>query len=168
MPHAYLRTLRWQHLAQDSANASLIRQSYREPKVSSRLSGQVEPVNWKRMFSIHQFSQRTSFWVFAHLSLFYVHVLQKVQNYLLKINLWPVVVAHAFSLILAIRRQRQEDLCKFKASLIYESSSRAAKTVEGNPISKKTKTTKQNQKTNKQTKRILSCLSSNKSVGWKF
>jgi hypothetical protein len=39
-------------------------------------------------------------------------------------------------LILVIRRQRQEDLCEFKASLIYVSSSRTAKTIEKDSISK--------------------------------
>lgn len=37
------KTLRREHLAQDNANASLRRQSYRESTASSRLSGHIEP-----------------------------------------------------------------------------------------------------------------------------
>ena len=33
------------------------------------------------------------------------------------------------SLILALRRQRQEDLCEFKASLMYRASSKTAKAI---------------------------------------
>lgn len=87
-----------------------------------------ENVFYTSVFTKNKFLGFCSF-----VSVFYVHVLQKVQNYLLKINFWTVVVAHAFSLILAIRRQRQEDLCEFRASLIYESNSRTAKTVERSP-----------------------------------
>ena len=44
----------------------------------------------------------------------------------------------------ALRRQRQVDLCKFKASLVYSASSRTARTVtQTKPVSKnKMKTNK--------------------------
>jgi hypothetical protein len=44
------------------------------------------------------------------------------------------VVACAF--ISALRRQTQEDLCEFKASLVYRVSSRTAKATQRNPVSK--------------------------------
>ena len=59
-------------------------------------------------------------------------------------------------LILALRRQKQVDLCEFEASLTYKVSSRTARAVtEGNPVSKKTKnktttTTKKPKKPKKQ------------------
>jgi hypothetical protein len=40
------------------------------------------------------------------------------------------------SLIPAIVRQRQADLCKFKASLVYKSSLRRARTIQRNLVSK--------------------------------
>jgi hypothetical protein len=40
-------------------------------------------------------------------------------------------------LIPVLGRQRQADLCKFKASLIYRGSSRIARFTQRNPISKK-------------------------------
>ena len=40
-------------------------------------------------------------------------------------------------LILALWRQRQEDLCEFKASLVYRGSSRTARdATQRNPVSK--------------------------------
>ena len=39
-------------------------------------------------------------------------------------------------LILALQRQRQVDLCKFKASLIYRVSSRRARGTQRNPVLK--------------------------------
>ena len=45
-------------------------------------------------------------------------------------------------LIPALRRQRQADLCEFKASLVYRVSSRAAKSRQRDPVSKNQKTTK--------------------------
>jgi hypothetical protein len=51
-------------------------------------------------------------------------------------------------LIVALRRQRQVDLCEFEASLAYKVSSRMARATERNPVSKQNKTkqnkTKQN------------------------
>jgi hypothetical protein len=41
-----------------------------------------------------------------------------------------------WSLIPAIRRQRQADLCEFKASLIYRVSSRIARDTARNHVSK--------------------------------
>ena len=51
------------------------------------------------------------------------------------------MVAHAFKpLIPALGRQRQADLSEFKASLVYNGSSRTARTVtQRNPVSKKQK-----------------------------
>ena len=40
-------------------------------------------------------------------------------------------------LIPALRRQRQVDLCKFMASLVYRVSSRSSKDTERNPVLKK-------------------------------
>jgi hypothetical protein len=45
-------------------------------------------------------------------------------------------------LILVLRRQRRADLCEFKASLVYKSSSRRARATRRNPISKNKKTNK--------------------------
>jgi hypothetical protein len=39
-------------------------------------------------------------------------------------------------LILALRRQRQVDLCEFKASLVYRASPRTVKDIQGNPVLK--------------------------------
>ena len=39
-------------------------------------------------------------------------------------------------LIPTLRRQKQEDLLKFKARLIYRASSRTARTTQRNPVSK--------------------------------
>ena len=44
------------------------------------------------------------------------------------------VVAHAFNPS-APRRQRQVDLCEFKASLVCRLSSRTARATQGNPVS---------------------------------
>jgi hypothetical protein len=38
-------------------------------------------------------------------------------------------------LIPALRRQRQVDLCKFKASMVYRASSRTARDTQKNPVS---------------------------------
>jgi hypothetical protein len=38
--------------------------------------------------------------------------------------------------VLAHRRQRQVDIYKFKASLVYRVSSRPARTIKRNPVSK--------------------------------
>jgi hypothetical protein len=61
------------------------------------------------------------------------------------------------TLIPTLRRQKQSDLCEFKASLVYGASSRTAGNIQRNPFSKKNKTkqktatTKANQiKLNKQ------------------
>jgi hypothetical protein len=43
---------------------------------------------------------------------------------------WPM------PLIPALRRQRQEGLCEFTASLVYRVSSRIARTTQRNPVSK--------------------------------
>jgi hypothetical protein len=51
------------------------------------------------------------------------------------------------SLFPALQRQRQEDLCKFQASLVYRASSRAARATQRNPVSNKTKQTNKTQKT---------------------
>ena len=40
------------------------------------------------------------------------------------------------SLIPALGRQRQEELCEFKASLVYKGSSRMARATQRNPVSK--------------------------------
>jgi hypothetical protein len=39
-------------------------------------------------------------------------------------------------IISALKRQRQEDLCEFKDSLVYRSSSRLARTTQKDPVSK--------------------------------
>lgn len=41
------------------------------------------------------------------------------------------------------QRQRQADLCEFKASLVYVVSSKTAKATQGDPVSEKKKTKKQ-------------------------
>jgi hypothetical protein len=45
-------------------------------------------------------------------------------------------------LIQALRRQRQADLCEFKASLVYKVSSRTARVTQRKPVSKNQKQTK--------------------------
>jgi hypothetical protein len=35
-----------------------------------------------------------------------------------------------------LRRQRQTDLCEYKASLVYRASSRTSKATQRNPVSK--------------------------------
>ena len=44
------------------------------------------------------------------------------------------MVAHAFNS--STRRERQVDLCEFKASLVYRASSRTARATQRNPLSK--------------------------------
>jgi hypothetical protein len=46
-------------------------------------------------------------------------------------------------LIPVLRRQRQVDLCEFKASLVYNVSSRTGKATQRNTASKKDKKQKQ-------------------------
>ena len=58
-------------------------------------------------------------------------------------------------LIPALRRQRQADLCEFKASLVYRASSRTgSKAIQRNPVSKN----KKQKQTNKQTKKNESSI----------
>jgi hypothetical protein len=62
-----------------------------------------------------------------------------------------MVVAH--TLIPALRRQRQEDLCEFQTSLVYKVSFRTDRTIQRNPVSKnKTKQQQQQQNPKKQNK----------------
>ena len=49
-------------------------------------------------------------------------------------KLKPGVVAHTFNP--STGRQRQVDLCEFKASLVYLESSRTARTIQRNPVLK--------------------------------
>jgi hypothetical protein len=51
----------------------------------------------------------------------------------------------------ALRRQRQVDLCKFKASLVYRVSSRTARATQKNPVSTNTKQNKTKQQQQQQT-----------------
>ena len=51
-------------------------------------------------------------------------VLKKIWN--------RAVVAH--TLIPALRRQRQTDVCEFKASQVYRASSRTARATQRNPV----------------------------------
>jgi hypothetical protein len=51
-----------------------------------------------------------------------------------------------YSLILVLGRQRQEDLCEFKASMVYRVSSRTARATQKNPVSKKQKQKNKNKK----------------------
>jgi hypothetical protein len=44
--------------------------------------------------------------------------------------------AHILSLVPALGRQRQEDLCEFEVSLVYRVSSRTAKIKKREPVSK--------------------------------
>jgi hypothetical protein len=46
--------------------------------------------------------------------------------------------------ILIFRRQRQVDLCEFKASVVYRVSSRTARATQRNPVSKNKKTKQMN------------------------
>jgi hypothetical protein len=46
-------------------------------------------------------------------------------------------------LILALGKQRQEDLCEFQASLVYRVSSRIARSTQRNPVSRNKQTNKQ-------------------------
>jgi hypothetical protein len=55
-------------------------------------------------------------------------------------------------LITALRRQRQADLCKFEVHLVYRGSSRTARAIQRNPVSK-------NQKNKKQTNGFYSFIS---------
>jgi hypothetical protein len=56
-------------------------------------------------------------------------------------------------LISALGRQRQVDLCEFKASLVYRMNSRTARATQRNPVSKnKTKQNKTKQNKTKQNK----------------
>jgi hypothetical protein len=48
-------------------------------------------------------------------------------------------------LIQALRRQRQADLCEFKASLVYRISFKTAKGIQRNPVLKKKKKQKKKQ-----------------------
>ena len=50
-------------------------------------------------------------------------------------------------LIPALRKQKQVDLCEFEVSLVYIASSRTARAIEGDPVSKNK--TKQNKTTQK-------------------
>jgi hypothetical protein len=54
-------------------------------------------------------------------------------------------------LIPALARQRQVDLCEFKATLVYRVRSRSSRAKTEKPCFKKIKQTKQTNKTNKQT-----------------
>jgi hypothetical protein len=68
----------------------------------------------------------------------------------------PGGVAHAFTLIPALRRQRQA-ISEFKASLVYRMSSRTARAIQRNPVSKnqkKKKRKKKKQNKTKQKKRV--------------
>jgi hypothetical protein len=49
-------------------------------------------------------------------------------------------------------RQRQADLCEFKASLVYKVRSRTARDTQRNSVLKKKKTPQKQNKTKKQTK----------------
>jgi hypothetical protein len=51
-------------------------------------------------------------------------------------------------------RQRQVDLCEFKASLVYRASSRTAKATQRNPLSK---TNKQTNKTKEEREKRKKC-----------
>jgi len=52
------------------------------------------------------------------------------------------------SLMPALWRQRQADLCKFEASLVYRVSSRTARDTQRNPVLKNKKQNKTKQKQN--------------------
>ena len=55
-------------------------------------------------------------------------------------------------LISVVGRQRQEDLCESQISLVYIVSSRTAKAMKKDPVTKKKKTKNKKTKTNKYTK----------------
>ena len=57
-------------------------------------------------------------------------------------------------LIPVLGRQRQAELCEFKAILVYRSSSRTAKAAQRNPVSK-SKADRQNGTNKKERKRKL-------------
>jgi hypothetical protein len=57
----------------------------------------------------------------------------------------PAVVVTT-TLIPALGRQRQVELCEFKDSLVYRASSRTAKATQRNPVSNKQTNKKPNQK----------------------
>ena len=42
-------------------------------------------------------------------------------------------IKESFHKLKALRRQRQADLCEFKASLVYRASFRTARATQGNP-----------------------------------
>jgi hypothetical protein len=54
--------------------------------------------------------------------------------------------------ISGLRRQREEELCEFEASLVYIVSSRASRPTQRNPVPK-TKKKKKKKKTNKTNKK---------------
>ena len=49
-------------------------------------------------------------------------------------------------LIPALGKQRQVDLCEFEASLVYRASSRTARAIQRNPVSKKQNKANNNKK----------------------
>jgi hypothetical protein len=55
--------------------------------------------------------------------------------------------------MLALRRQRQMDLCEFKVSLVYKVSSRTARATQRNPVSKKKKKIKKEEEEKEEEKR---------------
>jgi hypothetical protein len=59
------------------------------------------------------------------------------------------------SLIPEFRRQRQVDLCEFKAGLVYRISSRTARDTQKDPVSKKKKKEKEKEK-KKERKKVFS------------
>jgi hypothetical protein len=60
----------------------------------------------------------------------------------------------------ALGRQKQADLCEFEASLIYRVSSRTARAIHRNPVSKK-----QKQKNNKKPKQTNKKRSTRRAKG---
>jgi hypothetical protein len=54
-------------------------------------------------------------------------------GYLLRVY-WPVGQWWCMPLIPVLKRQRKEDLCEFKSSLVYRASSRIARATQRNPI----------------------------------
>jgi hypothetical protein len=55
-------------------------------------------------------------------------------------------------LIPVLKRQRQADLCEFKASLVYRVNFRTARATQRNPVSTKQNKTKQNKTKQNKTK----------------
>jgi hypothetical protein len=55
------------------------------------------------------------------------------------------------SLIPALGRQRQVNLCEFKVSLVYRACSRTGRAIQRNPVSQKQRLKQTNKQTNKQT-----------------